>query len=276
MVNSIGIAVLVSIAWIIGAIELVDTVTHFSAQWYWFVLATAYTVTLNEIFCHRICTHKLFEINTDSITYKILTFLLTVDLAWSPLTNMCKVHLNHHLYSDQGENDNLNWRKYWYNICTLSPIAYLYQSPSHYPNEEIFFARQKQRFSILLNDTWTFFVEENRFLLTIMFWLILYYTVPTILFKVVLMGRLLMSIYMACVSIGCHVKLPLINYRNFNTNDTTHNNLVFHYISLGLFSSMLHNNHHAMAGKLNHAHRWFEVDSGYYIIKLLKPLLEKK
>ena len=275
MFNSIGTALLVTIAWVVGAVELTDTLAHFSTQWYWFVLATFYTVTLNELYCHRICTHKLFELDTRSITYKILTFLLTVDLAWSPLTTMCTVHSNHHMYSDQGDKDNLNWRRYWYNICTLSPIAYLYQEPTNYPHEEQFFAQQRRVFKTVLDDTWTFFVEENRLILTIMFWFALYAIAPIVLFKVVLMGRLLMSVYMAMVSIGCHVKLPG-NYRNFETNDTTHNNLVFHYLTLGLFSSMLHNNHHRMARTLDHGYRWFEVDTGYWVIRLLRPLLEKK
>jgi fatty-acid desaturase len=275
MMNSISIAFLVTIAWIIGAMALADTLVHFSTQWYWFVLATFYTVTLNELFCHRICTHRLFELDTNSITYKVLTFLLTVDLAWSPLTTMCTVHLNHHMYSDQGDRDNLNWRRYWYNICTLSPIAYLYQKPTNYPHEEQFFAQQREIFKSVLDDTWTFFVEEYRLILTILYWLILYILAPLVLFKVIFMGRLLMSVYMAMVSIGCHVKLPG-NYRNFDTSDTTYNNLIFHYLTLGLFSSMLHNNHHSKARNLNNAHCWYEIDTGALIIKLLKVLLEKK
>lgn len=270
----ISIFVLVSIAWVVGAVELFDTLTHFTTQWYWFVLASFYTLTLNETFSHRICSHQLFEIDTTSKTYKILTFLLTVDHAWSPLTETCLTHANHHLYSEQGNRDNLNWRRHWYSFCTLSPFLYLYPLPTEYPDKVNFFKKQKKRFKNILDDHWTFFCEEYRIPLTIIYWTVLYFILPIILFKIVLMGRFLMSIYMAMVSIGCHVKLPF-SYRNFNTNDTTYNNLILHILSLGMLSSMLHNNHHGRAGEVTHTHRWFEFDTSYYVIKLLRPLLEK-
>lgn len=271
----ISVSILVSIAWIVGSIELVDTLTNFSTQWYWFVLATAYTLILNEAFSHRICSHSLFEVDTTSITYKILTFLLSVDHAWSPLTDACLTHMNHHMYSDQGDKDNLNWRRHWYSFCTLSPILYLHQAPTNYPDEEKFFVLQNKRFKNIVDDDWTFFCEEYRVPLTVVFWIIVYLLAPIILFKILLMSRFLMSIYMAMASIGTHINLPF-SYRNFDTDDTTYNNLILHYTCLGLLSSMLHNNHHAKPRAINHAVRWFEFDTGYYVIKLLKPLLIKK
>ena len=269
------IFVLVSVAWVVGAWELADTILHFDTQWYWFVLATFYTLTLNETFSHRICSHRLFNIDTTSITYKILTFLLTIDHAWSPLTETCLTHANHHIYSDQGDRDNLNWRRHWYSFCTLSPILYLYRQSTVYPNKELFFTSQREKFKDIVNDTWTEFCEEHRVILTILVWTILYFTVPIVLFKILLMGRFLMSVYMGLVSIGCHMPLPG-SYRNYNTNDTTQNNIIFHIVSLGMLSSMLHNNHHGRAGEIKHTHKWFEFDTSYYIIKILRPLLEKR
>ena len=113
-IKLISISILVSIAWIVGAYELADTLAHFATQWYWFVLATVYTITLNEIFSHRICSHNLFNVDVESKTYKVLVFLLSVDHAWSPLTDACVTHLNHHMYSDQGDKDNLNYRRHWF------------------------------------------------------------------------------------------------------------------------------------------------------------------
>jgi len=272
--NSIAVFLLVSIAWYLGTKELIDTISNFGSQWYWIIIASAYGLTLNELFCHRICTHQLFKLGTDRITYKILVFLLTVDLAWSPLTRMCLAHMNHHIYSDQGDKDNLNWRRYWYNICILSPISYIYTAPSVYPNEDKFFLKQKEKFADILDDTWTFLVEENRVILTIIFWLTLYMIAPIILFKIVLMGRVLMSIFMAMSTIGGHTRLPF-SYRNYNTPDTTYNNMFLHCLGFGIFSSMLHNNHHGNSNAIDYKKRWFEFDIGSYIIRLLRPLLEK-
>lgn len=273
--RSIGIFIIISIAWFFGFKQLAYTIGNFTNEWYWLLLASFYTILLNEIFCHRICSHQLFKIDTEKPLYKTLTFLLAVDHAWSPLTTICETHANHHMYSDQGNKDNLNWRIHWYNICLLSPLTYIYQVPTDYPKAEEYFLREKNRFNYILDDIWTFFVEDNQILLTIIFWTALYFLMPIILFKIVFMGRALASVYMLLASIAGHIKLPL-SYRNFDTNDTSQNNLIIHYLTLGMFSSMLHNNHHGISVRPNHAVRWFEIDLGYYIIKVLKPLLEKK
>jgi len=274
--SSIDVFVLVSITWIVGGYELYHTLTNFSTHWYWFVIATLYTATLNELFSHRICSHTLFKVDTNSITYKILTYLLTVDLGWSPLTLVCVNHANHHMYADQGTNDNLNPRTgYWSTVCIMSPWAYIYIIESEYPDKEKYYERQNARFSEIIDDPWTQFCEQNRTILTILTWTILYFTIPVVLFKVLLMGRFLLSCFMAMGAIGGHVKLPF-GYKNFKTNDQSYNNLIFHYICLGLMSSMLHNNHHRYPAEPKHSHRWFEIDTGYYIVKWLQPLLEKR
>jgi stearoyl-CoA desaturase (delta-9 desaturase) len=273
--ESVGLFLLVSFAWVIGAGELYDTITHLNTQWYWLVAAILYTVTLNELFCHRICSHALFNVDINRITYKVLTFLLTVDHGWSPLTVLCGSHRNHHMYSDQSNKDSLNWRIHWYNLCLLSPISYIYQVPTDYPDKEKFIAQEQTRFKKYNDDLWTFFVEHYRLPLTIIFWAVLYLVAPVVLFKLILMSRFIMSAFMAMAAIGGHYKLPF-SYRNFNTNDTSQNNLILHCLALGTLSTMLHNNHHGKPAASNHAHKWFEFDLGCYIIKLLRPLLEKK
>lgn len=272
--KSISLFSLVLVAWITGAVELVDTLTHFDTQWPWYILATVYTVMLNELFSHRICSHSLFEIGTNRITYKILTFLLTVDNAWCPLTDVCRTHQGHHIYTDKGEIDNLDWSRNWYSFCSLSPLVFVYQHPKVYPNAEKFFTAQRKRFKNIIDDTWTFFCEDNRVLLTVLFWLILYVILPVVLFKIVLMGRFLASIQMVLATYCSHHKMPF-SYRNFSTHDNSQNNLILHYICLGFLSSLLHNNHHGRQATENHAVRWFEIDTGYYLIRLIKPLITK-
>lgn len=272
--RSITLFVLVSIAWYIGCLNLIETLTHFSTEWYWYVLATIYTVLLNEIFAHLICSHRPYKSDPNRFTFKLLTFLTTVDHAWAPISNICRVHENHHRYSDQGENDNLNWRRHWYNLCILSPIMFVYQRKTVYPDQKKFFDQQEHIHAGILNDTWVWFCEEYRVLLTIIFWGSLYLVCPIILFKVVFMGRFLISVFMILAAIGGHNSLPM-GYRNFDTADNTHNNLLFHYLALGLFSTMLHNNHHGTKN-INHSYRWYEIDLGGYVVKLLRPLLIKQ
>jgi len=272
--GSLDIFILASFAWCIGAYELWDTFANFSTQWYWYVLATFYTMTLNELYSHRICSHTVLRLDPSRITYKILTFLTTVDHGWGPVTSVCLTHKNHHLYADQDGRDNLNWRMYWYTVCTLSPLTYIYQIASEYPDEKRFFDDQRKQFAHLVNDPWTNFCEDYRTILTILFWTVLYFTIPIVLFKIVMMGRFLLSIYTGMAAIGGHAKIPF-GYRNWNTPDNSYNNLLFHYLALGSFSSMLQNNHHWRPSATHYRNRWFEFDTGYPVFKLLKPLLEK-
>jgi len=181
--KSIIIFILVSIVWIFGTIELIDTITNFSEQWYWLVLAFLYTTTLNDIFGHMICTHRLFLIDVRRIGYKIISFLFTVDHGWGPITSFCLVHRSHHQFSDQGNKDVANWRIHWYNMDIMSPINYVYQSRTDYGDEEKYFAEQAKLFKVFLDDVWTWFIEEYSHILTIIFWVFLYFLLPMILFK---------------------------------------------------------------------------------------------
>jgi hypothetical protein len=59
-VKSITISILVAVAWFFGFQELWGVFSDFSNQWYWFVLATVWTTTLNDVFGHMILTkHRL-------------------------------------------------------------------------------------------------------------------------------------------------------------------------------------------------------------------------
>lgn len=265
--------VLVSIAWYFGATSLWEILTNFSTMWYWYVIATFYCVILNDIFVHIICSHRAIEVDPSRWLYKILAFLSIVDHSFAPITGYCKFHENHHLYADQGNHDNLNWRIHWYNLCIMSPITFLYTKRTDYPDWENYIAKQKQDHAVILDDLWTFFVEENRVLLTILYWLVLYMVFPAFLFYVVFTGRFLFSIFVLISAIGGHTKLPL-GYRNFDTPDTSHNNFIFHYVfCLGLMPSQLQNNHH---GSTKSTARWFEVDIGGWVLRLMQPWLTKK
>jgi len=103
-------------------------------------------------------------------------------------------------------------------------------------------------------------------------WLVLYLVVPVVLFKILFMGRLLMSIYMWFPSVFGHLKL-FTGYKNFHRRpgDKTHNYLWLHYLAFGLSSSMLHNNHHNLNTNQTIVARWFELD----VAKILRIPIQK-
>jgi len=275
--KSIIIFILVSVVWIFGTIELIDTITNFNEQWYWLVLALIYTTTLNDIFGHMICTHLLFPIDVRRIGYKIVSFLFTVDHGWGPITSFCLVHRSHHQFSDQGNKDVANWRIHWYNMDIMSPINYVYQSRTDYGDERKYFAEQAKIFKVFLDDIWTWFIEEYSHILTIIFWVILYFLFPIILFKIIFMGRMLLGIATVFSSVCGHTWIPG-GYRNFNTPDTSYNNLLLHYFCLCIFPTVLQNNHHGQRYTLEKGNqlKWYEFDLSKYIARFMKLIIGKK
>lgn len=73
-----------------------------------------------------------------------------------------------------------------------------------------------------------------------------------------------------CVNVFGHVK-ALIGYRNFETNDNSHNNLILGYLGWG---QGLHNNHHARPASYDFGSgvsgKWWEIDP----CRLFLPFLE--
>lgn len=263
------------LTWSVGLYQLGYTIGHFTTDWYWYVLAIFYTVTINELFAHLICSHNLFKINTKRWTYKILTFLVSVDHAFGPLTSICLNHQNHHNHPNEGAKDNLDLRRHWLTVCSLSPAMFIYSKDTEYANYDDYIDKEIGRHKEILDDNWTFFVEEFSIPLTILYWIALYLIFPAFLFKVVFMGRVLIGILTFLVASFGHW-MPF-GYRDTPANNTSNNRLLLHYVvGLGLFSDFLHNNHHSeykWTTTGSHAYRWFEIDLGSYVIKALRPLL---
>jgi len=275
--KSITIFILVSTAWWFGGHELYHTITNFGTQWHWYLLATIYTATLNEVFNHIIMTHKLFEANVKSWTYRVLVFLLSVDHGSGPVTGMCMSHPRHHTHPDQGNKDVINWRIHWFTNGVVSPLNAIYQAPTDYGDVDSYVKEQESKYKEVFDDLWTFFVEEWSHVLTIVYWLVLYLVAPVILFKVVFMGRVLLSIYNGFGNIFGHTKIPF-GYRNFNTADQTHNNIWCNILSCMMIPTIQQNNHHGTPYTLEKgmAVHWYEHDFSKYIARFLKLFMEKK
>ncbi|HRH47597.1 MAG TPA: fatty acid desaturase [Panacibacter sp.] len=55
-------------------------------------------------------------------------------------------------------------------------------------------------------------------------------------------------------------------YTNYFVNNTSKNILP---VDLFFWGEAYHNNHHQYPGRPNNAHRWFEFDTGYFVLKLM-------
>lgn len=265
---------IVSIMWIGGGFALVDIISNFSTQWYWLVLAFIYTITINDIFGHRICSHRMFPINTKSITYKILTCLSSIDYGGGPVIIMILTHNIHHVFADQGRQDIMNWRYHWYSNTIMSPIP----SPSGQTEEQWqqIFKLEYQKHKELAEDPWTQFCEKYQPLLWVVTVVALYLLAPIILFNILFLSRLILSV---CIGLGAsagHIKNFPLSYRNFDTNDTTSNSIILHYLFLGFYAGVLQNNHHGRPGAIAPNPKWWEFDTSKPVVLALKYLMGKK
>lgn len=266
MIDRFFFTVITAIMLIVGAVSIVEI------EWYWIVAVFVYSQVLNDVFCHRICSHRMFPVNTKSITYKILTWLASADMGNGPVRSVTLTHNLHHIYSDSGPWDVMNWRYYWYSSSILSPIL----SKNQIPQEvyEKYADKQYKKYSDILNDPWTNFCADYQIAISIIT-LAICYLISPLLFKIICVGRLLLSISTGIAAIAGHVKNFPLSYRNFDTKDTSSNNIIFHYLFLGLFEGMLQNNHHGRPKSAKPNPRWFEFDTSYPFVVILRQLLKK-
>jgi hypothetical protein len=278
-IRSVSLFILVSIAWAVGANSLIHVILDFENQWWWLIVASFYMIFLNELFLHCTLGHVWYNIDPQRWFYKILIFLSSTSLTFGSIRGMLIMHETHHIYADQDDKDYLSLKKRWITSGTISPLMFVYQPYKlEIPNQKEFVLQKENQLKNLVNDSWTKFCDNNTVLLTAGWWLILYFLSPIMLFNIILMGRLLMSMYVLINTITGHTNI-LFGYRNFETLDDSHNNLFFHYMFLGMFSTLLHNNHHGkdFSNSQSHQYRWWEFDTGYLIQKIfIKPLIEKR
>jgi len=59
----------------------------------------------------------------------------------------------------------------------------------------------------------------------------------------------------------------LVGYRNYDVKDSSKN---FHLLGYCFWGEGWHNNHHADPANPNFGHKWWELDIGYWVIKLVR------
>lgn len=266
--------ILTSTMLILGGMEFVSTWQDFSNQWYWLILATYYTVTMNETFAHRIVAHGMFDINVKSWTYKVLTFFTAVDQCHGPLRSLTLLHFSHHKFSDQGYKDWANFRCFWFGSAWCWPFVF-FGPTLQIPQSKSYIENQYHRHKEVIDDPWTMFCEKYNLVISITTLIALYFLLPVVLFKIILMGRFIMTLGMMTVSLT-HVKWFPFNYRVYNTPDQSCNNLILHYMFLGILSGLLQNAHHGKPMATNLSSRWYEIDTSVPVVWILKYLLSKK
>lgn len=256
----------------LGIVQAYSIFTDFANQWYWLPLAVIYTMVVNDIFVHRICSHKMFNIDPSRWTYKFLTWWASADMGYGPVSYMTMSHNLHHVYSDQGPRDVMNWRHHWYAETIASPLPRFNPEPV----TESYQAKQLRVHKTILTDPWTIFCGRHQVEIAVVTQLLLFLLAPLFLFNVMYLGRFLLSVMTGLAGFCGHVKNFPGSYRNFDTKDTTSNNIFLHYLFFGMFAGMLQNNHHGkQSAETPHCH-WWEFDATKPFVVVLKYFIQQR
>lgn len=206
-----------------------------------------------DIGFHRLFAHRSFK--TTKFKERFLLLIGTFSCIGSSIS-FSGAHRMHHKHSDnKGDPHNSQTLKRWEIWLTffkddwhVSPIV----------------------IKDLLKDPWHRYTHTHYFKIVGAFFAFL--TLLCIMFNSLLpLGLWSLSVVFNFHAAGlmnsfCHASN--IGYRNYETNDTSRNSTVLHFL-FGLNGGFLHNNHHGdpKAYDLNPYNRWYEFDMGGWIIK---------
>jgi stearoyl-CoA desaturase (Delta-9 desaturase) len=207
-----------------------------------------------QIILHRYFSHRSFQIN--GWLHDIFCLLSILPGQGSPIA-WTAAHRHHHKHSDSTFDNHSPTESYF-----LAAGGWLLKG-----YRWIVEVKKLKTVPVdLLRDKKLVLLDQHYYNI----WFFLVLTALVINFKFAIFfiiapvgWNLLLS---ALVTLGCHVKAPY-NYRNFDTNDNTHNNLFLQLIVLG---DALHNNHHRFPNEYTSKIKNNEFDVAGEIITLIR------
>ena len=219
----------------------------------WFLLGPLGT----GVGLHRLLAHRSFK--TSKFTEYILAYLGTIS-AYSPILYWVSQHQYHHKFSDQEKDPtSVRHRGFLY--------SFLYWR----------FLKENLTKTLMLNfcvkqilkDNFLMFLDRHFTKIIYTHIIVLYFLGTEVLLSLYLLPILIESTRINLLNSVSHVKGFPFNYRNYNDNDESYNNVLIGYLSLGFG---WHNNHHHAPGKLIIQDKWWELDFEGYLGKVLARL----
>lgn len=202
---------------------------------------------------HRLFCHRQFE-TWRPVEY-ILAILGTLS-AFGPLSFWVSQHAYHHQKSDTPADPS-------------SPGQYgFWESFSWWKLRTSTLKKVKVRHYCvmrLLRDDGMMRISDWAFPIVWIYALFLLWCGPAWFVSLFIIPTFFEHMRLNLVSSISHMKLPF-SYRNFDTPDTSYNNIFLGYLFFGFG---WHNNHHQDQRELVNSHRWWELDIEGLIGKLL-------
>jgi len=206
----------------------------------YFILSTLFNIGI-----HRYFAHNAYKTNKFWHFFLLITSPLVA--AGSPIS-FTVAHLPHHKFTDNAL-DPLGK-----NIGILN--TFLFNFNLNKNNSTPIPKR-------LLNDKVGIFIHRYYVLLFFVY----YAFICLISFEAafIFSASNILLLIMYCMTNYTSHSASFLNYRNFNTNDNSYNNIIH-----GLLGSEWHNNHHNCPGAWNQKIKWWEFDLSSFFIKWIK------
>jgi stearoyl-CoA desaturase (delta-9 desaturase) len=221
---------------------------------FWFFIG----VIGNGVAAHRYFAHGQFQ--TWTPVRWVLGVLATLG-AIGPLNYWVIQHKAHHLRSDTINDPHSPQHNSWFYVF------YAWTFPQENNQKEYLKDRYAVKLAVqLLRDPFYAFFHKHHYKIIFIFCSILILIDP-IYFLIYCLAYCIDFFRLGAVNYWCHRS----GYRNFESNDSTTNNLLVGWLGMGFG---WHNNHHAHPGRLILHHRWWEIDIEGYIAYLIakKPI----
>lgn len=241
-VSQIAILIQVILA-VIGVVYI-----YFNFSWLYVALPFIWYAVLlwwsHHIALHRYFSHGSFEVN--KFWHIVMCYTSCLVSFGSPFS-YALAHRAHHKHSDTDKDTH-----------APTKIGYL----------NVMFFKWKLDSVNLLDrnrkiDDWAIHAHKNYSLVILFFYIALLLIDIGLAFSYNI-GIVIALFGVAYVNVFSHVKNPL-NYRNFETDDLSSNNLF-----VGIVGGEWHNNHHNNPQNWNEKVKWWELDIPAQIIRLIK------
>jgi fatty-acid desaturase len=223
---------------------------------FWFLIG----VIGNGVAAHRYFAHGQFE--TWVPVRWALAFIATLG-AIGPISNWPIQHKVHHAFTDtEADPHTPIGHGVWY-------VFYSWTFPQGNNEQQYLQHRWAKRIAVQqMREPMFKFFHAHHYKIIYVFCVALLLINPVWLLMYCL-AYCLDFLRLGSINYFCHTS----GYRNFNTKDSSTNNVWLGWLGMGFG---WHNNHHANPGRLVVSERWWEIDVEGYIGKLLsKPTQDR-
>lgn len=210
---------------------------------------------------HKLFSHRQFE------TYKPIEYtiaLLGTLASYAPILYFASQHQHHHANADGSKDVQAGTQhgvieSFW--TWRLKTSCLRAVSLKNYPVKRM----AQDKFLMFLNNNFVYIIWITVFMLLLIDY--------NLLLSLFLLPVLIEELLLNSVNTVCHFKNAPFNYRNYETEDSSSNNIILGLLTLG---RGWHNNHHANSKDVLNWNRWWELDIEGLVSRVLSKDFWKK